>query len=110
MAKRRAIKIEILPTERFDLQDIVAYIARDSIKYAKRERVLIIQAIEKLFDFPELGTVLDLNDSTERKLVFRNYLIIYRLKTEEHIEILTIHHHARLLSNNRALFDDDDEQ
>jgi len=108
MGKRRSLKIEVLPTAQFDLREIVAYIARDSVKYAQREKRLIITCIDKLKNFPELGTELNYKNVAARQLVFRNYLIIYRLKNEYLIEVLTIHHHARLLSNNSAFSDDDE--
>jgi toxin ParE1/3/4 len=35
-----------------------------------------------------------------RELIEGNYRIIYRIVSEERIDILTIHHSSRLLSNN----------
>ena len=107
MAKRKLVAIEILPVAKTDLQEIVSFIARDSIKYANLEKRLIIEAINRLYYFPELGTPFNHKSVDARKLVFRNYLIIYRFKTERLIEILTIHHHSRLFSNNPALGDED---
>lgn len=43
-----------------------------------------------------------------REMIFGNYRIIYELtKDQTKIEILTIHHHSRLLSNNPALDNED---
>jgi toxin ParE1/3/4 len=106
MAKRR-IKIEILPTAKTDLKEIVDFIAQGSLKYAALEKKLIINAISKLFDFPQLGTPFEYRSVNARQFVFRNYLIIYRLKTENLLEVLSVHHHARLISNNPAFKDDD---
>jgi len=39
-----------------DLKEIERFIAKGSVKYSKIEKRLIIGAIEKLLDFPELGT------------------------------------------------------
>lgn len=107
MAKHRLVKIEILPTAKADLNDIVAFIAQGSTRYAKLEKQLIIDAIDKLHYFPDLGKPFDYKSIDARQLVFRNYLIIYRYKTQGILEILTIHHHARLLSNNPAFTDED---
>lgn len=107
MAKRKLVTIEILPVAKQDLQEIVAFIAQGSLKYANLEKRLIIEAINKLYYFPELGTRFLYKSIDARSLVFRNYLIIYRFKTLHLIEILTIHHHARLFANNRAFKDED---
>jgi toxin ParE1/3/4 len=102
MAGRRRVKIDILPTARFDLKEIVAFIAQGSIKYARLEKQLIIQAIDQLAYFPELGTPFTYRSVDARQLVFKNYLIIYRFKNANLLEILTIHHHARSIANNPA--------
>jgi toxin ParE1/3/4 len=108
MAKRRLVTIEILPVAKKDLQDIVSFIAKGSLKYAKLEKRLIIDAISRLYYFADLGTPFDYKSINARKLTFRNYLVIYRFKTRDLIEILTIHHHARLIANNPAFKDEDD--
>jgi toxin ParE1/3/4 len=107
MVKRRLVTIEILPVAKRDLQEIVDFIARGSLKYAKLEKRLIVDAINQLYYFPELGTPFDYKSVDARKLTFRNYLVIYRFKTTNLIEILTIHHHARLIANNPAFRDDE---
>ncbi len=107
MAKGRSVTIEILPVAKKDLQEIVDFIAKGSARYAKLEKQIIIEAINKLYYFPNIGTQFDYRSIDARKMVFRNYLIIYRFKTENLIEILTIHHHARLISNNPAFRDEE---
>jgi toxin ParE1/3/4 len=107
MAKRKIVTIEILPVAKKDLQDIVDFIARDSLKYAKLEKRLIVDAISQLYYFPDLGTPFNYKSIGARKLTFRNYLVIYRFKTADLIEILTIHHHARLIANNPAFRDEE---
>ena len=47
MVKRR-ITIIVLPTAKIDLKEIVDFIARDSLKYAKLEKQLILDAISKI--------------------------------------------------------------
>ncbi|MDR3695679.1 type II toxin-antitoxin system RelE/ParE family toxin [Mucilaginibacter sp.] len=107
MAKRKLVAIQILPVAKQDLQEIVDFIAQGSIKYANLEKRLIIEAINRLYYFPELGTPFSYKSVEARQLVFRNYLIIYRFKTEQLIEILTVHHHSRLIANNPAFKDKD---
>jgi plasmid stabilization system protein ParE len=55
MAKRGSIKVEILPTAKIDLKEIVNFIAKGSPKYAQLEKMSIIKVIEQLYDNPELG-------------------------------------------------------
>ncbi|MES2427251.1 MAG: type II toxin-antitoxin system RelE/ParE family toxin [Bacteroidota bacterium] len=107
MVKRRSIKIDILPTAKSDLQEIVDFIAQGSLGYAKLEKQLIINAISQLLDFPDLGKPFQYRSINARQLVFKNYLIIYRYKSETVLEILTVHHHARLITNNPAFTDED---
>ncbi|MGZ3874612.1 MAG: type II toxin-antitoxin system RelE/ParE family toxin [Mucilaginibacter sp.] len=57
---------------------------------------------------PYLGRVIpELNDKNLREFIFRNYRIIYQKISPDQIHILTIHHHARLISNNPAFKDDE---
>ena len=107
MAKGRSVKIAILPTASADLKDIVNFIAKGSPKFSKLEKFLIIGAIEKLLDQPDLGKPYSYKSINARCIIFRNYLIIYRYKTEYLLEIVAIHHHARLITNNPAFKNDE---
>jgi len=69
MAKRKLVAIEILPVAKQDLQEIVDFIAQGSIKYANLEKRLIIEAINKLYYFPELGSPFSYKSIDARKLV-----------------------------------------
>ena len=106
MAKRRR-RIEISLNAKTDLKEIVNFISRGSRKYAALERELIFEAIGKLIEFPDLGKQVEFKSIDTRQYIFRNYLIFYRLKNDTMIEIISIHHHARLIRNNPALGDED---
>ena len=102
------VKIVLSKTARFDLKEIVDYIKRDSVKYANLEKQKIQDAINKLPQKPLSGRVVpELNNENLRELIFRNYRIIYEIISEDQINILSIHHHARLISNNPAFKDDE---
>jgi toxin ParE1/3/4 len=102
------VKIILSKTARFDLREIVDYIKLDSVKYAVLEKKKIKDAIDKLPQQPLSGRVVpELNNENLRELIFRNYRIIYELASEKQINILSIHHHARLISNNPAFKDED---
>lgn len=97
------VKIVLSKTARFDLKEIVDYIKRDSVKYAILEKQKIEDAINNLPKQPLSGRIVpELNNNNLRELIFRNYRIIYEIASEKQINILTIHHHARLISNNPA--------
>jgi len=102
------VKIILSKVAKSDLREIYNYIKRDSIKYALLERNKIQSAIDKLRHQPFLG-----KKSTELKgdllyeLVFQNYKIIYEVMSDTEISILTIHHHARSITNNPAFTDED---
>ena len=83
-----------------DLKNIASYISFDSKQYAKLQ-VLKIRNLTKLLKshirickvVPEFGNI------NIRELVTGNYRIIYRIVTEDQIDILVIHHSARDLHN-----------
>ena len=102
------VKIILSKTARQDLKDIVDYIKRDSVKYADLEKRKIQEAIDKLPRQPLSGRIVpELSNEDLRELIFRNYRIIYEIVSAKQINILSIHHHARLISNNPA-FDSED--
>ena len=101
-------KIIFSKIARLDLKEIIEYIKRDSVKYAYLEKKKIEDAVEKLIQQPTLGRMVpELNDESFREFIFRNYRIIYQIVSEDHINILTIHHHARLIANNPAFKDEE---
>jgi toxin ParE1/3/4 len=91
-----------------DLQDIYLFIKRNSPYYAKKEIQNIRLSIKKLRLNPLIGKIFEeAEDELTRELIYKNYRIIYDLDPNERIVILSIHHHARSLSNNPAFNIDD---
>jgi len=91
-----------------NLREIYDYIKRNSPYYAKYETQLIRSVIKKLKDNPLLGKKFEQSeDEFTRELIYRNYRIIYDLIKDNEINILSIHHHARLISNNPAFKQDE---
>ena len=83
-----------------DLLDISEYIARDSLKYAKKTTQSIFTSAKILKGNPKSGRIVpELSNSNIRELVRGNYRIIYLVKTDDSIDILTVHHSARELHN-----------
>lgn len=84
-----------------DIDNIAEFIARDSQKYALIQVDRFLDQVEALNKQPLLGKpVPEVNDKNIREILQGSYRIIYRLVSEDKIDILTIHHSRRLLSNN----------
>lgn len=103
---QRKLQLKILPSAVSDLKEITSFIAKDSINYARIEYQRIITFLKKIPFQPFIGKEFHYKSLTAYQLVFRNYLIIYTID-EDFINIITIHHHARLLSNNPNLDNND---
>ncbi len=96
------MKIEWTEPAISDLESIKAYIAKDSEYYASRFVERIIQAVENLERFPEVGRkVPEAKEENIRELLFHNYRIIYRVE-KELILILSVIHGSRDLSSKET--------
>jgi len=82
-----------------DLEAIRDYIARDSDFYALRFVQRIVDAVELLRKFPELGEVLaEFGERGVRQRIVQSYRILYRVRSD-HVSILTIVHASRDLAS-----------
>lgn len=80
-----------------DVEAIKAYVARDSQRYALLLAERLVVAIERVGLFPESGRVVpEVGDAALREVVYGNYRIVYRVLPEA-VEVVTVHHGARLL-------------
>ena len=97
---RKVIYLEIAVE---DLASVYSYISRDSIKYAKLEVKKIKAFCESLKNQPLKGRFYQtIKGKDVRSAVFQNYIIFYLNDNNDGVSVLTIHHHARLISNNAA--------
>ena len=86
-----------------DIENIAEYIARDSEKYAEIQVQRFLEATEILTTFPKTGRIVPETDiETIRELIVGNYRIMYAVVSNTQVDILTVHHSKRLLSNNPA--------
>ncbi len=80
-----------------DLDSIAEFIAKDSPQYARLFIVDVLQAVDRVGEFPKVGRVVpERDDPNVREVILGNYRIVYRLQ-KECVELLTIYHGARLL-------------
>jgi toxin ParE1/3/4 len=88
-----------------DIDRIADYISADSMFYARQFVQRIFDASSKLARYPEIGKPLpELPGSIYREILLQKYRIIYRYDKDE-VFIITVHHSARLLSNNETFKD-----
>ena len=82
-----------------DLDEIANFIAKDSEDYAKIFVRKIVDQVEHIPDFPQLGRMVpEIQDEQVRERMYQNYRLIYRIKNES-IEIVRIFHHGRQLNS-----------
>ncbi|MDZ4165501.1 MAG: type II toxin-antitoxin system RelE/ParE family toxin [Smithellaceae bacterium] len=93
------MKIEWTEPALLDLESIRDYIRKDSEYYASHFIGRIIESVERLEYFPEMGRKVPEagEDEGVRELLFQNYRIMYRSEPQR-ILILTIIHAARDIS------------
>jgi len=96
------MKVEWTEPAVSDLEGIRDFIARDSEYYATRFVEKIIEAVESLQKFPEIGRpVPEAEEQNIRELLFHHYRIIYRAELNR-ILVLTVIHGARDLSGREV--------
>jgi toxin ParE1/3/4 len=82
------------------LDAIYDYIHSDAPIYAERFVGQIIEAVDRLGDFPFSGRVVpEAARDDIREVIFHNYRIIYRVVSAERIDILTVLHASRDLAS-----------
>ena len=87
-----------------DLKDIVDYISRDSQRYAEITAQRIVFKADLLVTFPRSGRkVPEMSRDDIREMIEGRYRIIYRVVSDNRVDILTVHHSSRLLENNPIL-------
>jgi len=80
-----------------DLEAVFLFIARDSPQLAATFADRILLATDRLASYPQLGRIVpELGAENIREIIVGSYRIIYRLRAED-VQILTVHHGARLL-------------
>jgi len=89
------------PQAASDLEAIADFIAQDSPQYASLFVIDVFAAVERLVPFPESGRIVpEKDDPAIREIIFGNYRIVYRFRKDV-VEILTVHHGAKLLDPTR---------
>jgi toxin ParE1/3/4 len=83
-----------------DLNDIGEYISKDSEKYAEITVNQLFSSTDILEDQPKAGKIVpEFEIESIRELIRGNYRIVYQLIEDQLIQILAVHHSARLLGS-----------
>ncbi len=78
-----------------DVKNLRDFIAQDSEAYADRFVQKILEVVERIGNFPNLGRKMpEALDESIREVLFRNYRIIYR-REERNVLVLMVVHAAR---------------
>ena len=94
------VKIEWSPIAQNDLNDIIDYIAQDSLEYALNFYDQVREKVQNLIQFPKIGRMIpELDDPDIREIILRNYRIIYRIY-KDNIEIIRIIHGSRIIDHS----------
>lgn len=83
-----------------DLSCIAAYIANDSVHYARITVSRIRERAQQLKQFPYSGRLVPEAENADiRELAHGSYRIIYRVVSPTQVDILTVHHFFAESSN-----------
>ena len=89
-----------------DLDDIGEYISKDSIRYAEITVELLFGSVDILEDHLKAGRMVpEFEIQSLRELIKGNYRIVYQIVDNNLIQIIAVHHAARLLGNAINLLD-----
>ena len=81
-----------------DIDSIAAFIARDSENFAALMVQRFFEAAEILNTFPKSGRYVPEADNKKiREIIVGKYRIMYVILIAAHIDVLTVHHSARIL-------------
>ena len=95
------VQVRWTPQAADDLDAIAEFISQDSPHYATLFVLNILQAVDRLSDFPMLGRVVpEIGSPAIREIILGNYRIIYRFQ-ESLAEILTVFHGSRILDPSK---------
>jgi len=80
-----------------ELDEIAKYISRDSPKFAKFLVNQMFETARHLEQFPKLGRIVpEYNNPDLREIIYKNYRIIYLIKSDQ-LEIISLIHGSRML-------------
>jgi len=93
-----------------DLKQIKDFISKNSLYYADVFTKKLTNSIRKLIDFPNIGRIVPEYDNINiKEIIYQNYRIIYKIKDNSIIYVISIIHGARDLTSNINLLGIEDQ-
>lgn len=87
-----------------DLISIAEFIAQDSVKFARITIQNIRNAAQQLKLYPLSGRIVpEAKNNSIRELIHGNYRIIYLIRENQTVDILTVHHAAKSLISEEII-------
>ena len=87
-----------------DIEEIRAYIAQDSARYADRQVRSFYTEAERLAHFPHSGRMVqEVKMFSVRQVIVGNYRMMYRLLEPDIVEVMIIHHAKRQFPYGRIM-------
>jgi toxin ParE1/3/4 len=84
-----------------DLDEIGEFISKDSLRYAQMTVNYLFESESLLKTHPKAGRVVpEFMEEDLRELIRGSYRVVYRIVDKNRIDILTVHHSARLFKNS----------
>lgn len=97
------VEVEVMPSALQDITNIIGYVHTQSVQNAEKLYQEIKEKIASLQQFPERGSwVKEAKKQELREIRLYHYRIIYRCVSDK-VQVITVHHSARLLTNNPHL-------
>ena len=86
-----------------DIEEIHAYIAQDSVRYADRQVQKFYEEATRLSDHPKSGPMVkEVDIHSIREIRVGNYRMMYRLLEPDIVEVMIIHHSKRRFPYGRV--------
>lgn len=74
------------------LENVITYIAKDSIYYAANFARNILARIENLMDFPYIGRIVpEYHNPDIREIIYQSYRIVYKVEKKAIFLVLVTH-------------------
>lgn len=94
------VKVVWTDTAIKDLEDIGDFIAKNSVRYAEITVSKLFEAVDILEAYSRAGLIVpEFETEAIRQIIKGNYRIVYQIIDDFRIDVLTVHHSARLISN-----------
>ena len=87
-------EIRWTPQAADDLESVANFIAKDSPQYARLFVIDVLEAVDRLLDFPNSGRIVpEFKDPAIREKIQGHYRTVVRIKSGT-VHVLTVHHGA----------------